>query len=82
MRIVARQGGPAVADGGRRGRPWALSLADRVLLVAMYCRINLTYRQIALLFGISKSSVDRVVDQVARLLTLAPVRKSTAQTQL
>jgi hypothetical protein len=68
VRIVARRGGPAVADGGRRGRPWALSLADRVLLVAVYYRTNLTYRQIALLFGISKSAVDRVIDQVAPLL--------------
>jgi hypothetical protein len=75
VRIVARRGGPAVADGGRRGRPWALSLADRVLLVAVYYRTNLTYRQIALLFGISKSAVDRVIDQVAPLLALAPVRK-------
>jgi transposase len=52
-----------------------LSLADRVLLVAVYYRTNLTYRQIALLFGISKSAVDRVIDQVAPLLALAPVRK-------
>ena len=36
---------------------------------------ELTYRQIALLFGICKSAVDRVVDQVAPLLALAPVRK-------
>lgn len=56
VRIVARRGGEAVAKG-RRGRPWALSLADRVLLVAVYYRTNLTYRQIALLFGISKSAV-------------------------
>jgi hypothetical protein len=52
-----------------------LSLADRVLLVAVYYRTNLTYRQIALLFGVSKSAVDRVVDQIAPLLALAPVTK-------
>jgi hypothetical protein len=32
---------------------------------------NLTYRQIALLFGISKSTVDRVVNHLAPLLALA-----------
>ena len=51
-----------------------MSLADRVLLVAVYYRTKLTYRQIALLFGISKSAVDRVIDQVAPLLAPAPVR--------
>lgn len=47
----------------RAGRRWGPSLTDRVLLVAMYYRINLTLRQIAPLFGISKSAADRVVDQ-------------------
>ena len=32
-----------------------LALADRVLLTVVYYRTNLTFRQIALLFGISKS---------------------------
>jgi hypothetical protein len=49
-----------------------LTLADRVLLVAVHYRTNLTYRQIALLFGISKSAVDRVVNHLAPLLTLTP----------
>jgi hypothetical protein len=40
----------------RRRRRWGLSLADRVLLVAVYYRTNLTYRQVALLFGIPKSA--------------------------
>ena len=74
VRIVTRRGGAAITQG-RPGRPWALSLADRVLLVAVYYRTNLTYRQIALLFGISKSAVDRVIDQVAPLLVLSPVTK-------
>jgi hypothetical protein len=74
VRIVARRGGAALVEG-RRGRPWALSLADRVLLVAVYYRTNLTYRQIALLFGISKSAVDRVIDHLAPLLALSPATK-------
>lgn len=48
MRLVARRGGATVADG-RPGRPWRLTLPDRVLLVAMYWRTNLTMRQIGAL---------------------------------
>ncbi len=35
VRLVARRGGDTIADG-RPGRPWALTLPDRVLLVAVY----------------------------------------------
>jgi hypothetical protein len=42
------------ADVARRGRPWSLPLEDRVLLVAAYWRTNLTLRQLAPLFGISR----------------------------
>ncbi|GHF73364.1 hypothetical protein GCM10017566_54160 [Amycolatopsis bartoniae] len=35
VRLVAQRGGRAIADG-RPGPPWALPLADRVLLVATY----------------------------------------------
>lgn len=71
VRIVAARGGEQTGTGRR----WGLSLADRVLLVAVYYRTNLTYRQIALLFGISKSAVDRVIDHLAPLLALSPVTK-------
>src|SRR3954454_15068547 len=54
VRLVAHRGGEAIADG-RPGRPWALDLADRVLLVAVYWRTNLTMRQLGPLFGISHS---------------------------
>ncbi|MBO0657120.1 transposase family protein [Streptomyces triculaminicus] len=46
MRAVIREGGRALASD-RPGRRWALSLEDRVLLVAAYCRTNLTMRQLA-----------------------------------
>jgi hypothetical protein len=46
----------------RRGRPLSLPLQDRVLLVAAYWRTNLTLRQLALLFGVSKSAADRIVE--------------------
>src|SRR3954451_17894797 len=74
VRLVAHRGGEAIADG-RPGRPWALDLPDRVLLVAAYWRMNLTMRQIGPLFGISHSAVHRVIDTLGPLLALAPGRR-------
>ena len=48
--VVVAAGGGEQTGTGRR---WGLSLADRVLLVAVYYRTNVTSRQVALLFGIS-----------------------------
>src|SRR3954462_8629563 len=72
--LVAARGGAAIADG-RPGRPWALDLSDRVLLVAVYWRTNLTMRQLGPLFGVSHSAAHRVIDTVGPLLALAPVRR-------
>ncbi|MFI1705517.1 transposase [Streptomyces griseoruber] len=58
------------ADAARRGRPWSLPLEDRVLLVMAYWRTNLTMRQLAPLFGISKSAADRVIDHLGPRLAL------------
>jgi hypothetical protein len=69
VRIVAGRGGEQTGVGRR----WGLSLADRVLLTTVYYRTNLTFRQVALLFGISKSAANRVVEHVAPLLILPPV---------
>ena len=55
------------------GRPWSLELPDRVLLVAVYWRTNLTMRQLGPLFGISHSAVHCVIDTVGPLLALEPV---------
>lgn len=71
VRIVARHGGEQTGTGRR----WGLPLADRVLLIAVYYRTNLTLRQVAALFGVSKSAAHRVVDHPAPLLALAPVSK-------
>jgi hypothetical protein len=49
----------AVAVMSSGGRPWRLPLADRVLLIATYWRTNLTFRQVAPLFGISEFAADR-----------------------
>lgn len=58
------------ADPVRKGRPWSLPLQDRVLLVTAYWRTNLTLRQLAPLFGVTKSAADRIVDQLGPLLAL------------
>ncbi|NEA21218.1 transposase family protein [Actinomadura bangladeshensis] len=68
VRIVAGWGGEQTGTGRR----WSLPLTDRVLLIAVYYRTNLTLRQVALLFGVSKSAAHRVVDRLAQLLALAP----------
>jgi hypothetical protein len=58
------------ADPVRKGRPWSLPLEDRVLLVAAYWRTNLTMRQLAPLFGVSKSAADRIIDHLEPALAL------------
>ncbi|MFD5478808.1 transposase [Streptomyces hawaiiensis] len=65
----------AGVDTVHRGRPWGLSLDDRTLLVTAYWRTNLTMRQLAPLFGISKSAVDRIIDHLGPLLALQPRRR-------
>ncbi|MFD7862247.1 transposase [Streptomyces sp. NPDC059783] len=59
----------------QRGRPWGLPLEDRILLVAAYWRTNLTMRQIAPLFGVSKSAADRIIDHLGPLLALQPRKR-------
>ncbi|MBM7173916.1 transposase [Streptomyces sp. G44] len=56
----------------RRGRPWSLPLDDRVLLVAAYWRTNLTMRQLAPPFGVSKSAAARIIDHLGPKLGLQP----------
>jgi hypothetical protein len=63
------------ADMPGRGRPWKLSLEDRVLLVAGYCRTSLTLRQLAPLFGVPKSAADRVIDHLGPKLALQPRKR-------
>ncbi|MEV0244911.1 transposase [Streptomyces sp. NPDC050674] len=63
------------ADAVRRGRPWSLPLEDRVLLIAAYWRTNLTLRQLAPLFGVSKSAAGRIIDRLAPSLALQPRKR-------
>ncbi|MBF9073905.1 transposase [Streptacidiphilus fuscans] len=62
--VLHREGAQAV----RPGRPWSLPLEDRVLLVAAYWRTNLTLRQLAPLFGVSRSAAHRIIDHIGPLL--------------
>lgn len=63
------------ADPVRKGRPWRLPLEDRVLLVTAYWRTNLTLRQLAPLFGVSKSAADRIIDHLGPLLAFQQRRR-------
>ncbi|MCZ4120322.1 transposase [Streptomyces sp. H39-S7] len=69
---MLRRGG---ADTVRPGSPWGLPLEDRELLVVAYWRTNLTLRQLAPLFGVSKSAADRIIDHVGPLLALQQRRR-------
>ncbi|SED86625.1 Transposase DDE domain-containing protein [Streptomyces sp. TLI_105] len=75
---VRREG---VADG-HRGRPWSLPLEDRILLVVVYWRTNLTMRQIAPLPGVSESAADRIIDHLGPLLALQPRKRFRKDTVL
>ena len=66
----------------RRRPPWRLPLEDRVLLVTAYRRTNLTMRQLAPLFGISKSAADRIIDHLGPLLALRQRRRFRKDTVL
>ncbi|HEU0034522.1 MAG TPA: transposase family protein [Kofleriaceae bacterium] len=55
-----------------RGRPWSRSLGQRVLIACTALRTNLTMRELAAVFGISKSSTHRIVAaMIPRLAALA-----------
>ena len=69
-------------DTARRGRPWGLSLEDRLLLVTAYWRTNLTLRQLAPLFGISKSAANRIVNHLGPRLALQPRQRFRKDTVL
>ena len=69
LKVVRERGG----NGTLRGRPWSLPLAERVLMVAVHCRTNLTMRQLGPLFGVSSSTVCRVIQRLGPLPALEPV---------
>ncbi|MGW5462398.1 helix-turn-helix domain-containing protein [Streptomyces sp. NPDC003996] len=63
-----------------RGRPWALPFADRVFLVVLAHRTNLTMQQLGSLFGISHAAAHRVIARLAKPLAqlLGPPPTDTA----
>ncbi|WP_329940781.1 transposase family protein [Streptomyces sp. BE147] len=71
-----------IAAKAHRGRPWGLPLEDRILLVAAYWRTNLTMRQIAPLFGISKSAADRIINHLGPKIALHPRKRFAKDTLL
>ncbi len=76
--VLRREG----ADAVRKGRPWSLRLEDRALQVTAYWRTNLTMRQLAPLFGVSKSAAGRIIDPLGAMLALRPRRRFTKDTVL
>lgn len=55
-----------------RGRPWSKPLRQRVLIACVALRTNLTMRELAAAFGMSKSAVHRIVQTITpRLAALA-----------
>ncbi|MGW4720552.1 transposase family protein [Nocardia sp. NPDC004260] len=60
------------ADRPLRGRPRGLCFEDRVLVVAAYWRTNLTMRQLAAVFGVSKSAAARVIEDLDPAMGLRP----------
>ena len=57
----------------RRGRPWARCLRERVQVICMSLRTNLTLREIAGICGMSKSQVHRIIAHLTpRLAALLP----------
>ncbi|MEU6783130.1 transposase [Nonomuraea angiospora] len=75
LRVVRERGGEGPGKGRGRGRPWCLALPERVLLVAVYYRTNLTMRQLAPLFGICPATVCRIIQRLGPLLALEPARR-------
>lgn len=71
LRAVPERGG----DGPRTARPWCLPLADRVLVVAVHYRTNLTMRHLAPLFGVSPATVCWVIQRLGPVLAIEPVRR-------
>ena len=56
----------------RRGRPWSCSLAQRTLIACAALRTNLTIRELAASFAISRSAAHRIVSTMtSRLAALA-----------
>lgn len=65
--VIARLRTP----GKRRGRPWALSLEQRVVVGCASLRANLTIRELAAVFSISRVQAQRIVtDSVGRIAKL------------
>ncbi len=52
------------------------------MLVTAYRRTNLTLRQLAPLFGVSKSTAGRVINHLGPLLALRPRQQFTKDTVL
>ena len=62
---VLTQAAWKLAPDAQTGGPWALPFIDRVTLVALAHRTNLTERQLAALFGVPQPQIDRVMRRLS-----------------
>lgn len=67
---------------GPQGQAVEPSAGGRALLVAAYWRTNLTMRQLAPLFGVSKSAADRIIDHLGPMLAPQPRKRFAKDTVL
>jgi hypothetical protein len=66
----------------RHGRPWSCSLAQRVLIACAALRTNLTIRELAACFAISKSTAHRIASTMTpRLAGLESQNRPTDRRQ-
>ena len=67
----------------RRGRPWALPLEQRVVIACTSLRTNLTVRELAAVFAISRAQAQRIVtdivERIAALVASSTVRSDRRQ---
>lgn len=61
-----------------RGRPWSLPLRRRLLLTAAALRTNLTTRQLAAVFEVSQSMVQRVITDITRRFAAPGLARPTS----
>ncbi|HEY6178373.1 MAG TPA: transposase family protein [Kofleriaceae bacterium] len=73
---------PHLPPEPQRGRPWSCSLAQRILITCAALRTNLTVRELAASFAISKSAAHRIISTMTpRLAALAAQSRPTDRRQ-
>lgn len=59
-----------------RGRPWALPLERRVVIACTSLRTNLTVRELAAVFAITRAQAHRIVTDIIQRIAMLMTRAS------